>query len=227
MKLASLIDLLSDFEELAKTLDASAETLEELREFKRLLTGHENEAVATFVGKLAKGNDAATSEHVSQPILHLQQTLTGLQKLLASASAKAAANDLGQFNSLLQGCSHDSIAMFVDDAKRWAETPPRRKRVSKQAPVPKRSPAELVQEYVHALTTAANDNAVFDQVAVKLKSDKGIRTQEMREIAKSYLGYELAKKKGRGDALREIIDRQALEARQEARGRSHGRLKSW
>jgi hypothetical protein len=73
--------------------------------------------------------------------------------------------------------------------------------------------------YTTELQTAATDNAAFDALVAKLRADKAIRKIEMRAIAAAYLGYEIAKAKGRSDALRAICERQALEQRQHARVR--------
>ena len=58
---------------------------------------------------------------------------------------------------------------------------------------------------------------------------EGVRIEsgDMREVARMYLGYEIAKKKGRVDALAEIVERQQVVARQEGRGSLLDRLKSW
>ena len=61
----------------------------------------------------------------------------------------------------------------------------------------------------------------------RLRGDKNIKKADMREVARSFLGYELAKKKGREDALTEMVERQRLEARQQARGSVLDRLKPW
>jgi hypothetical protein len=67
----------------------------------------------------------------------------------------------------------------------------------------------------------------FDQTVERLRSDRGIKKADMREIARLFLGYELAKKKGREDALAEIAAKQAVEARQDARSSVLDRLKPW
>jgi hypothetical protein len=61
------------------------------------------------------------------------------------------------------------------------------------------------------------DNKRFDDVVERLRKDKTIREQEMREIATSFLGFEPAKSKGRTKLLTEIVNWQALDARQKAR----------
>jgi hypothetical protein len=80
---------------------------------------------------------------------------------------------------------------------------------------------ELVQSYVQALSETQSNNMEFDQNISLLRADKRIRADEMREIAKQFLGFEIAKKKGRGPALQEIVNYQALNARQIARSSSH------
>jgi hypothetical protein len=83
--------------------------------------------------------------------------------------------------------------------------------------------------YINELINNTRDNAAFDAVVATLRADKAIRRQEMRAIARAYLGYEIAKAKGRTDALRAIIERQMIEARQMARGRTIDRWagKAW
>jgi F0F1-type ATP synthase delta subunit len=86
---------------------------------------------------------------------------------------------------------------------------------------------ELVRNYATALGQTSEDNSTFDRIISEMRANKKVRAQEMREIAKVYLGYEIAKTKGRADALKAIVERQALTARQDARGRTLDRLKSW
>ncbi len=82
-------------------------------------------------------------------------------------------------------------------------------------------------EYATLLERAAKNNAQFDQIVERLGADRKLKTADMREIARLLLGYELAKKKGREAALAEIVAKQAIEARQEARGSVLDRLKPW
>jgi hypothetical protein len=67
-----------------------------------------------------------------------------------------------------------------------------------------------VRRYAAALDQASADNAAFDEVISQLRVDPSIRRREMREIALLYLGYWIARSKGRADALQAIVDRQAL-----------------
>jgi hypothetical protein len=228
MNLGSLVALLRSVETFAETLGANV-ARDDLRELRALFAGHDKETAARFVTKLAKGKGAILRPVASEPVLRLQQTLSNVQTLLSSANSKAASNDIELVIGLLEGCDCASIAEFVEQAKRWLNVAPAKKARSAKKEVADDLPViDPVPEYAQALKNASNDNAAFDQVVAKLKADKKrVRMQEMREIAKHYLGYELAKKKGRGDALQEIVDRQALDARQEARGRSHDRLRSW
>ena len=75
--------------------------------------------------------------------------------------------------------------------------------------------------------TLVKDNTQFDQVIERLRADREIKIPDMLEVARLFLGYELPKKKGRAGALQEIIERQAVEARQEAKGSLLDRLKPW
>jgi hypothetical protein len=77
---------------------------------------------------------------------------------------------------------------------------------------------DLVEAYVEKLRSSEGQNEVFDQVMRSLRADKQARVAEVREIASKYLGFEIAKKRNRGDALTTIADHQAFNARQIARG---------
>ena len=67
----------------------------------------------------------------------------------------------------------------------------------------------------------------FDALVTRLGADRGIKKDDMREVARLYLGFEINKKKGRADLLAAIVDKQAVEARQDARGSLLDRLKPW
>ena len=67
----------------------------------------------------------------------------------------------------------------------------------------------------------------FDALIERLSKDRKIKTEEMRAVAKLFLGYELDKKKGRAAALAEIVSRQEVAARQSARSSALDRLKPW
>jgi hypothetical protein len=218
MKVSLLTALLRDLETLFEAAGAH-EGLQDVREFRELLAGHEAGDVGRLAGKLAKGRGASRGAVVSQPVRRLQDLLAKFQALLIRANGKKAAADIEKLAHILDGCDHSSIARFVVDAKQWVAN-------EGQAGPTGGLRAELVQNYVGELTRASVDNHAFDHVVARLRADRAVREQEMREIAKHYLGFELAKKKRKKFALQEIIDRQALDARQEARARSHDRLKA-
>ena len=231
MKVGSLTALLRDFEALVEAAGGS-KALQHIRELQGLFAGHENSTVAQFASRLSRGKESYQSAGTSQPIQRLQHVLTKLQALLISANGRQAASDIQALIGLLDGCDHASIDEFAEQAKGWAVLPSKRKPSLPKADGRKASSGEdlrhdLARGYADELRRASNDNSAFDQTVERLRRDKKVRTQEMREIAKTYLGYDIAKKKGRDDALAEIINRQALDARQEARGRSLDRLKSW
>jgi hypothetical protein len=74
---------------------------------------------------------------------------------------------------------------------------------------------DAVLKYTGTLKAHMTNNTAFDEEATRLANDKSVRTQEMRQIAKQVLGYDI--KKGRTDTLQQIKDFQAREARFHAR----------
>jgi hypothetical protein len=72
-------------------------------------------------------------------------------------------------------------------------------------------------DYAAEITDAMTDNVRFDAVISRLRADRTIDTNAMREIAHRVLGYQLRKNKGRADALEDIITTQRIEARGRAR----------
>jgi hypothetical protein len=231
MQVSLLIVLLQDFEALVQTIGCSSRA-DDVREFRRLLEGQEGTTLGQLTGKLAKGRSVSQIGAVSTPVRALQSTFAKLQALLLSANAKKAADDIAALARVLDGCNHPNIHQFVEEAKGWLANPSKRKpSPSKESKKGTSSGddvrAELVRDYVRALSQTSEDNSAFDQTISEMQANKRVRAPEMREIAKLYLGYEIAKTKGRADALRAIVDRQALSARQDARGRTLDRLKSW
>lgn len=78
-------------------------------------------------------------------------------------------------------------------------------------------PAMATADYVAELKRAAGDNAAFDSLISALKADKSITQPQMREIAQQFIGWEFAPSRPRSQALQHIIDRQMVDARQNAR----------
>jgi hypothetical protein len=152
-----------------------------------------------------------------------------LEGLLRVVSAKGA-DDVGKLAELFNGCSHASLSAFVDDAivglSEAAQPKPKNSRRSAKPKVGA-APSMPLSDYAAALSAAEADSAGFDMLVSRLRIDRTIKKPEMREIARLYLGYELAKKKGREDALDEIVERQKISARQSARGSLIDRLKPW
>jgi hypothetical protein len=231
MQVGSLIALLQDFEALVEMIGGSSQ-VGDIREFRRLLDAHEGTTVAQLVGKLAKGRERSQGGPVSTPIRDLQNVFAKLQTLLISANGKKAADDIAALIHILDGCDHASVRQFTEQAKSWIANSSKTKLRPLKENKRKTGSGEgvrmeLVRNYAGALSQASEDNPAFDRTVSEMQADKTVRAQEMREIAKAYLGYEIAKKKGRADALKAIVERQALNARQDARGRSLDRLKSW
>lgn len=73
------------------------------------------------------------------------------------------------------------------------------------------------------------DNSGFDALIARIRNDPSIKQPEMWAIAAQYMGYELAKSKPKSYILQQIINRQMVIARQEARGAVLGskNFKSW
>jgi len=230
MQVSSLIALLQDFEALVETVGGSSRA-DDVREFRGLLDGQKG-TVAQLVGKLAKGRAASQIGAVSAPVRNLQNMFARLHALLVSASAKKAADDLASVIRVLDGCNSPNLQQFVEEAKSWLANPSKKKSSPSKESKKGTSSAddlrtELVRNYASTLSQRSEDNSAFDLTVSELQANKKVRAQEMREIAKLYLGYEIAKTKGRTDVLKAIVERQALSARQDARGRTLDRLKSW
>jgi hypothetical protein len=231
MQAGSLKALLQDFEGLVETIGGSPQA-NDIREFRRLFDAHEGTTVAQLAAKLAKGRGHIQSGPTSAPIRDLQNVFAKLQTLLSSANAKKAADDMEALINVLNGCDQASVREFVEQAQSWIINASKAKaRSSKDIKKGLSSGddvrAAVVSDYASALKQASDDNSAFDRLISNMQADKKVRAVEMREIAKTYLGYEIAKKKGRADVLKAIVERQALSARQNARGRSLDRLKSW
>lgn len=108
-----------------------------------------------------------------------------------------------------------------------------------RGPTPMRAPAgegggappsgSPVQKYTEQLSSVQRDNAAFDSLVEQLRNDRSITHADMKAIAENFLGTTFGKFwKTRGSTLDTIVNRQALNARQEARGASHDRqLKPW
>jgi hypothetical protein len=132
------------------------------------------------------------------------------------------------------GWGQASVDSFVSEARVWLAEATQPKPKSKSARAPRKpSTAPTVEalspnEYASRLKQAARDNRQFDDELIeRLRDDKRVKKADMREIAQLFLGYEIAKKKGREDALAAIVERQQVDARQDARGSLLDRLKSW
>jgi hypothetical protein len=82
--------------------------------------------------------------------------------------------------------------------------------------------------YANELKRVEDDNTAFDALIAKLRADRTVRQRDMRDIAVAYLGWEMAKSRPRTKALQQIIDWQALGARQKARmGQIDKHMQAW
>jgi hypothetical protein len=230
MLVSSILAVLHNFEGVIESVGGS-KGLREIQDFTALFAGRGDITVSQLTSKLMKGRIAQSRAATSPPIRQLQELLAKLQKLLASAESLKSAEDISKLILVLEGCGQASVTQFVAEAQCWLISPPKKAtRTSKSQEkkgVSDVAGPPLVHHYADTLKRVSMDNGKFDELLAKLRADKKIRKNDMREIAERFLGHEIAKKKGRQEALEDIIDRQALEARQEGRGRNVERQKSW
>lgn len=225
MKVKSLLALLNNFES-AVVLIAGSGARGVFAEFPDLFYDHEDESLATFVNKLIKQRDIHGRGTNTRPIANLREALSKLVQLLRSAEAQKAANEVEKLVELLEWCGHASIGAFVSDARGWLE--PKTKRSQKPLAPKVAAPRLSPNDYAVLLKQMATKSGEFDQVIERLRSDrKNIKTPEMRDIARLFLDRELPKKAGREAALTAIIERQRVDARQDARASLIDRLKAW
>jgi hypothetical protein len=98
-------------------------------------------------------------------------------------------------------------------------------KAEKKAAKPKASSATLphsAKSYVSKLFKHNDNNNEFDSVIADIRADKSIKIDDMHAIANEFLGY-TTPKGTKAKLLQKIIDRQALDARQEARGNAISR----
>jgi hypothetical protein len=235
MKVSALVAVLGNFEN-AVVAAAGVETRSDFKELRDLFLGYEDKNVAQFVDTLIKLRDVHGRRATSRSIAVLREALIKLETCLRSADGKKAADDVAKLAKLLEGCGQVSVHEFVTEAHEWlveASRPKVKLRSNtKSARSARKKPAVSVEtlppaDYVSLLKRTVKDNAQFDQTIERLQADSKIRTPDMRDIARQFLGYELAKSKGRKDALEEIMAKQRIEARGNARGSVLDRLKPW
>jgi hypothetical protein len=230
MRVSSILAVLRDFEALIEAVGGS-KGLQDIRDFRALFVGHDALTVSQLTTKLMKGKSAQPGAATSQPIQQLQDLLSKLQQLMASAESAKSAEDISKLILVLGGGTQGSIMDFVAEAQGWLKAPTKKATRASKAH-DKNGESELAGEqlvhyYADTLKRVSRSNSEFDLLVAKLRADKKVKKNDMREIARTFLGHEIAKKKGREDALADIVDRQALEARQEGRGRNVERQKSW
>jgi hypothetical protein len=231
MNVSSLLDVLSNFDS-AVAAASGRETTTSFSAFRQLFFGYEDDSVTSFVNKLTKQRDIHGRGMNTPPVRNLREALTKLEACLRSAEAKKAADDVAKLVELVAGCGQASVGALVSDARGWLVQSSQPK--SKTAPTsrPRKKPSVSMEtlpptDYAALLKRTVKDNTQFDQVIERLRADREIKIPDMLEVARLFLGYELPKKKGRAGALQEIIERQAVEARQEAKGSLLDRLKPW
>ena len=202
--------MLQNFEDAVRLSGSNGSN--ELREFQALLAGQKDSPVTKLIAVLEK-HLASQSGATSEPVERLKCLLKSLSGILLSAGAKAPANEISGVEGTLTG-DFQSVSQLVEHVLHQSE--PAASQIGGGA-----VRHDLVQSYLDALRNSQSDNAEFDRHIVTLKADKRIRTEEMRELAKQFLGFEIAKKKGREAALKEITNHQAVNARQVARSQSN------
>lgn len=80
---------------------------------------------------------------------------------------------------------------------------------------------ELVLRYVDLLVDTQSNNDAFDLAIKKLKGDKLPKLGDLRQIARRFAGYELSGKT-KAEFIRKIVERQALDARHDAKSAALG-----
>jgi hypothetical protein len=230
MKASSLLNVLCNFENAVAVLTGS-DAIRPLNALRPLFAGHEDDSVAVFLNALIKLRDVHGVRSGSVPLTQARDTLLSLEKVLRSAEGKKGADDVAKLAQLLEGCGQPSVSAFVSEARGWLEEgskpKPKSERPSRKKPSASAVPTLRPDEYAKLLKEAFRDNAQFDDLIARLRGDKKIKKPNMREVARLVLGFELAKKNGREDAVKAIVERQRIEARQQARGSVLDRLKPW
>jgi hypothetical protein len=206
MQIASLLKLLNDYCSLLTTL-GHPKAAQDLHALQNLFVGKDDLTVAKSVGAILKKKPNQSGPE-SDPVHNLRTLLAQLEALLVAAQSKGA-NDIEALRKLLEGCSHATIAQFVADANEWLNTTT----IGKAGDIRN----DVVAEYLSDLRKAEHDNDGFDRVMKKLTKDKRARVAEVRELASQFVGFKPGKK-SKPILLQAIADRQALNARQTARG---------
>jgi hypothetical protein len=213
MQITSLVKLLSEYADLAASL-GNPSAAQSLRELPRLFSGQESSTAAKFIGNLSK-RKPTDCKIESGTIGDFRRLLSNLRGLLLNAQCKGATGDIELLIDLMEGCTHSSVSQFVTATNSWIMTRQGGLKTGKSG-----LRKDLIASYIDKLRSSEGQNDLFDQVMRSLRADKQARVAEVREIASKYLGFEIAKKKNKGDALTAIFDHQAFNARQIARGGS-------
>lgn len=233
MQVSSLLVVLSKYEGIIASAGGSG-VAAALRDLRQLFTGNESDSAIPLLNKLIKQRDQqCPGPGTNAPeVASLRETLTKLEELLRAAESKKAADDVARVAALLEGCAQASVAELVSEARGWLAFPAKPKSKSGRTTGNKKVPAPAVAsvspaQYAAELKDASSDNVKFDAIIQRLGTDRAVKKDDMREVARLYLGFEINKRKGRADALAAIVDKQAVEARQDARGSLLDRLKPW
>ena len=214
MQSGMLHKLLSSLSEVAESLENSA-TARDLNDLKGLFSTNDKTAVSKVVARMQKGKPDSSGGPMSPAVSRLCEVLKQFEATLTVAKSKSA-GDIKLLSSLLAGCRHATIAELVSDSETWRPKPKTSRKG--RASISTHPRTDVVDIYVKELRTIETDNAGFDEVVSRLKTDTRVRVAEMREIASLYLGYKIAKDKRK--TLQAIVDHQAFNARQVARSQN-------
>ena len=215
MQSGMLHKLLSNISDVAESLGNSA-AARDLNELKGLFSANDKTAVSRVVAGMLKGKPDPSGGPMSPAVSRLCEVLKRFETTLTVAKSKSA-GDIKLLSNLLAGCRHATIAELVSNSETWRAKPKTTSRESR-ASTAAQLRTDVVGAYVKELQSTVLDNATFDQVISKLKSDVRVRVVEMREIASLYLGCKVTKDKRK--TLQAIVDHQAFNARQVARSQN-------
>ena len=207
----------------------NAATVEDLRSLQSFFAEHKTGTVAQLAKKLSKAREANNSLVSSHAVPRFKNMFELFHSLLINAGAQKAANDMQEISNIFVACNHATVAGCISylSSLMTENKPIKSKRQTGSGRDKDEIRLDIVEKYTQALKRTSDDNDSFDRIVEELRRDKKARVQEIRGISTAYLGHELAKKKGRADAIKAIVDRQALNARQDARSQRFDPSKPW
>jgi hypothetical protein len=211
-------DLLRELGELAVVVsDPGARSI--LAGLPDLFEGARGKDVGSFLEKIRRKPGEAMQRNFGQRGA-AQKLLGTLASVFLLAGGKSAASDVEKLCAFLGDWGDAPIAQIIADAK--ASIAPaamiqRSGGMTREPKPPKEIQASVVQQYASDLRQTSAINTSFDEVMERIKKDKRVRLEELREIVGLYLGEPPRRTAKKTDLLKRIIDAQALDARQRAR----------